>query len=78
MTVSQLIKERKKYIRVLKNQMRYVDSAQEKSERLLKRLLSRKLKVPEEQDLKTLVDQAEIIAGALQTYLGYLRSGYPD
>jgi hypothetical protein len=78
MTVSQLIKERKKYLRVLKNQMRYIDSNQEKSERLLKRLLQRKLKVPEESDLAVLVDQAQLIAGALQTYLSYLQAGYPD
>lgn len=78
MTVKQLIQERKKFIRLLKNQMRVIDTNQEKSERLLMRLLARKLKVPEDTDLKILSDQAQAISIALTAYIRLLAGGYPD
>lgn len=77
LTINQLIKERKAMLRMLKKQMRFIDLAQEKSERLINRVVRRRSRVPELGDLKELSTQAGLIAGNLQQYMAMLRRGYP-
>lgn len=76
-TLNQIIRERKKVMRQLKVLLKKVDSPLEMQERLIDRILQRKLKVPELSDLATLARQSGIMAAALRVYLQALNRGFP-
>jgi hypothetical protein len=72
LTLNQVIRARRSVLTQLGKALRTVDTAQEKSERRIKRLKSRKIKVPEMQDLDVLVTEAQAIDRALDNYIGKL------
>lgn len=76
-SINQVIRERKKVVRGLKQKLRIVDSVLEVMERRQNSILSRKLKVPEVQDLAFLAQQARSLDAALRVYLAQLNRGWP-
>lgn len=76
-TLNQTIRERKKVFANLKKALKIVDSVLERQERLIGRVLQRKLKVPEVSDLATLAQWNLDLNGALRDYTRILKSGYP-
>jgi hypothetical protein len=68
-TLAQVIASRRRDLRAIQKLMRAVDSAQEKSERKIKSLLSRKRKVPEIADLDSLVLAARDVDAKLSEYV---------
>lgn len=77
MTLNQLIRERKAFVRILAGKMKEVDSAVERAERLLKRISSRKLKVPEAGDLDKLGQFAQELELPFRAYIALLAGGFP-
>lgn len=72
-----VIRERRSVVRELKKTMKLVDSQVELSERLISRILSRRLKVPELADLAKLGDYANSLNQALRVYVSRLGRGFP-
>lgn len=68
-TLNQVIRARRSVLTQLGKLLRTVDTAQEKSERRIKRLKSRKVKVPEIADLDVLVQEAQTIDRAMDAYV---------
>lgn len=75
-SINQVIRERKKFIRLLKTKLKAVDSALEIMERKQNQILSRKSKVPEQEDLRFLAQKARDLESGLRGYLGVLRVGF--
>ena len=75
-SLTQVIRERKLVIRNLKKSLKVVDSNLELAERLISRILQRKLKVPEVSDLAILADYARQMSAGLSSYLKILNQGY--
>jgi hypothetical protein len=71
-TLNQVIRARRSVLVQVAKALRTVDTSLEKSERRIKRLKSRKVKVPETSDLDTLVTEAQAIDRALDNYVNKL------
>jgi len=76
-TLNEVIRVRRVVIKNLRNRLKAVDSNLEISERLLKRIASRKRNVPTQVDLATLSKQLVAIADALGNYENVLKQGFP-
>ncbi len=77
-TLNQIIKDRKLAIRNLQKALRLVDAPQEKIERLLRRLIQRRYKVPEESDLAKVGELANQVVNSMSVFLELLRAGFPQ
>ena len=69
MTINELIRERKKSLRDLKRSLKAVDSSLEKLERKINQQLSRRIKVPELEDLEQMVIMTRDIDNALSAHM---------
>lgn len=76
-SINQVIRERKKTVRNLKQSLRVVDSKLEVMERRQNSILSRKLKVPELDDLAFLAGKARELDQALRLYVTQVNRGFP-
>jgi hypothetical protein len=74
--LNQIIRERKQFVRELKAELKEVDTALEKAERLTARIIQRKLKVPEESDLQRLAQLGREMSTHLTDYLKKLGAGF--
>lgn len=75
-TVRLLVAERRRFIRSLKPLFRKVDASIEAMEREIERILHRKTKFPEPDDLVRLLDYASVIATNLDKSVKELKKGY--
>lgn len=78
LTINQLIRERRKTLNELKRKLKAVDTLQEAQERFLERVLSRKKKLPEAQDLKYLATKLDQMVTAVSAYQRELDKGFVD
>lgn len=76
-SINQVIRERKKVIRNLKKALKMVDSRLEMMERRQNSILSRRLKVPELEDLAYLASQSRDLEQALRQYVLLVNRGFP-
>ncbi len=76
-SINQVIRERKKLISNAKKSLKVVDSLLETMERRQNSILSRKLKVPEYDDLAFLAGKARELEQALRQYSSLVSRGYP-
>lgn len=76
-SINQVIRERKKVVANLKRSLKIVDSVLEKMERRQNSILSRKLKVPELEDLSFLASLARSLEQALRQYVNLVSRGFP-
>lgn len=76
-SINQVIRERKKVIGNLKKSLKIVDSLLEKMERRQNSILSRKLKVPELEDLAFLASKSRELDAALRQYVQQVNRGFP-
>ncbi|MBA7709698.1 hypothetical protein ES703_118620 [subsurface metagenome] len=76
-TLNQIIRERRLVFADLKKLIKVVDSAGERSERLVNRVLSRRLKVPEYSDLSKVLSHVSEQEKGLRSLVGVLRAGFP-
>lgn len=76
-SINQVIRERKKVVQNLKRSLRIADSILEKMERRQNSILSRKLKVPELEDLVFLATRARELSAALRQYVSLVSRGFP-
>lgn len=76
-TLNQIIRERRAVMQDLKRLVKAVDSAGERAERYVSRVLSRRSKVPEVVDLMKILDHASDQEKNLRDLLLALRAGFP-
>lgn len=76
-SINQVIRERKKVVSNLKRSLKVVDSILEKMERRQNSILSRKLKVPELEDLAFLAGKSRELESALRQYVNQVNRGFP-
>jgi hypothetical protein len=76
-SLNQIIRERKSVVQGLKKALRLIDTQVELSERLISRILSRRLKVPELADLGKLAGYASSLNQALRVYVALVGRGFP-
>lgn len=74
-TINQLRQERRAYFQELKRQLRPVDSAVEKMQRLNERILGRTRDVPETADWEQMVEELESLLQVLTQLERLLRAG---
>jgi Sec-independent protein translocase protein TatA len=72
MTLNELIRERKKALRELKRSLKTVDTTLEKQERKINQQLSRRIKVPEIEDLETIILMTKELDNALVIHMRQL------
>jgi hypothetical protein len=70
MTLASVISERKRDLRLLAKKLKAVDTQLEKTERKIKSIRSRKIKVPEVKDLDELNGMSSQIDRLLDDYIG--------
>lgn len=75
-TVNQVVRERRLVWRALKRQLKATDSALEKLERLQNRVLARKRKAPEIEDLQEAVTLHRALLTEFDRYSKILAAGY--
>lgn len=73
-TLAEVIKERREAFKEINKSLRSVDSQIEKTQRLIKRLLARKNKVPESTDLSDISSEVRTIDIALDSTVGIIES----
>lgn len=76
-SINQVIRERKKVVSNLKRSLKTVDSILELMERRQNSILSRKLKVPELEDLAYLAAKSRELDQALRQYVNQVNRGFP-
>lgn len=74
--VNQVIRERKLVWRGLKRQLKAVDTVLERMERRQNRVLGRKRKAPELQDLQNIIGDARVLQTEIDRYAKILAAGY--
>lgn len=75
--VNTVIRERRVVWRALKRQLKAVDSQLEVMERLQNRVLNRKRKAPEVEDLQKLIAESRTFLTQVERYSKILQAGYP-
>lgn len=76
-SINQLIRDRKKVVSNLKRQLKVVDTVLEVMERRQNLILSRRLKVPELEDLAFLAQKSRELEAALRQYASLVSRGFP-
>lgn len=64
LTFNQAVRERKRVVRVVKSQLRGLDTQLEMTQRTINRLLARKRKLPELNDLEGIVEMVQAMGTA--------------
>ena len=76
-SVNQVVRERRLVWRGLKRQLKAVDTQVEKLERLQDRIIARRRKAPELEDLQEAVTIARELQTEVDRYARILAAGYP-
>jgi uncharacterized protein YoxC len=78
LSLNQLVRERRKVLDELNRKLRTVDSSLELQQRIIKRILARKNKLPEVTDLSQLSTELDVMVKAVAEYNKVLTAGYVE
>ena len=77
-SINVIRRERKNFYKELKKALKAVDTAQEKTERQINRVLSRKSNWPDVEDLKTTAQLSKVVIQKMTAFERLLQKGFID
>lgn len=76
-SINEIARERRLFWKDLKKEMRKIDSYQEKMERKINQVVSRKRDIPSEEDIADLLALMDAMGDSVMAFGGILGMGYP-